>query len=64
MATRHRRRHPIDFKRFALPLERLLVPEPQKTLERHYDITQPKQRAEGERQPDVLAQWQRTVHDL
>jgi hypothetical protein len=63
MGTRHHSRFPIDFKRFVLPLERRLAPEPQRTLERLYGITQHRQRVAEGRQRAVLAQWQRTVHD-
>lgn len=62
MEARHRRRFLIDFERFAAPLERPRAPGPLKTMERHFDITQAKQLVGAGQQPDVLAQWRRTVH--
>ena len=62
MGIRHRHRFRIDFERFVVPLEKLHALEPPKTLERHCGITRAKQLVGGEQQPDVLAQWHRTVH--
>lgn len=62
MEARHHNRFPIDFERFAAPLEKQHALEIPKILERRCGITRAKQLAEGEQQPDVLAQWHRTVH--